>query len=120
MRRLLTKCQSSGFKVRVVWGPACVLEDLEGTGTFPLHGNGWDEGVRVGMAFLVVGPGGQRRRDREGPDASWEIPAVKGLEHLWLAALAVLLPRRSFYLFCFALFYVLQHGFTFILPSAFG
>ena len=95
MRRLLTKCQSSGFKVRVVWGPACVLEDLEGTGTFPLHGNGWYEGVRVGMAFLVVGPGGQRRGDREGPDASWEIPAVKGLEHLWLAALAVLLPRRG-------------------------
>ena len=72
-----------------------MLEDLEGTGTFPLNGNGWDEGMRVGMAFLVVGPGGQRRGGREGPDASWEILAVKGLEHLWPAALAVLLPRRG-------------------------
>lgn len=87
MRLVLTKCQSGGFKVRVVWGPACVLEGLEGKGTFPLHANGWDEGVRVGMAFLVVGPGGQRHGGREGPDASWEIPAVKGLEHPWSAAL---------------------------------
>lgn len=87
MRLVLTKCQSSGFKVRVVWGPACVLEGLEGKGTFPLHAYGWDEGVRVGMAFLVVGPGGQRHGGREGPDASWEIPAVKGLEHPWSAAL---------------------------------
>ena len=45
--------------------------------------------------FLVVGPGGQRHGGREGPDACWEIPAVKGLEHLWPEALVVLLPRRD-------------------------
>lgn len=48
------------------------------------------DGVGVGMVFLVVGPGGQRHGGREGPDVSWEIQAVKGLERFWLAALELL------------------------------
>lgn len=90
MRHVLSKHWASAHKVRVVRGTGCVLEDLEGRGTFPLDVDGWGDGVRVGMVFLVVGPGGQRHGGREGPDVSWAIEAVKGLEHFWPAALELL------------------------------